>query len=116
MKLLLSLLFITGCAVGQTPTKPIRRDSLPEVFPPHVDLPDLMPNARPTNSFYRNPRDPRNVVRATLDNMPIKVPDSSTYYTIRTPPNQRYRKNEPPQFLKPMPPVLPEKFKYNKNR
>ncbi|MBN8825558.1 MULTISPECIES: hypothetical protein [unclassified Spirosoma] len=71
-------LFSITCAMAQVPTTRIRNDSVPSVFPP-----DLMPNVLPNNSFYRHPMDPKNVVRATLDNMPIKVPDSSTSYTIQ---------------------------------
>ncbi|WP_155297231.1 hypothetical protein [Spirosoma aerolatum] len=71
-------LFSITCAMAQAPATRIRKDSLPSVFPP-----DLMPNVQPNNSFYRHPMDPKTVVRATLDNMPIKVPDSSTSYTIQ---------------------------------
>lgn len=105
MKTLLLLLLVTGCAYAQAPTKAVRRDSLPGIFPP-----DLMPNARPNNSFYRDHRDPKNVMRATLDNMPVKVPDSSTNYTMLRSFGNHVKPNEPPmQFLKPMLPVLPKK-------
>lgn len=105
MKTLLALLFLTGCAYAQSPVQSIRRDSIPDVFPP-----DHMPNARPENSFYRYRTDPKNVMRATLDNMPIKVPDSSVTYLMQ----QKYLRllpAEPPQqFLKPMPRIIPKRF------
>lgn len=90
MKLVcLCTLFTLTCAVAQVPSTSIRNDSVPSVFPP-----DLMPNVQPNNSFYRHPMDPKNVVRATLDNMPIKVPDSSANYTIQlknlNPKNRMY--------------------------
>jgi hypothetical protein len=111
MKCLFSLLLLAGAAYAQPPTKAIRRDSLPELFPPDVESLSRMPNVRPRNSFYRNPLDPPNVVRATLDNMPIKVPDSSTNYTMLR-SYQPYRKPSEPSmpFLKPMPRVVPKKF------
>ncbi|WP_461087496.1 hypothetical protein [Spirosoma gilvum] len=94
---ILTLLTIT-CAMAQVPSTSIRNDSLPSVFPP-----DLMPNARPQNSFYRHPMDPKNVRRATLDNMPIKVPDSSTAYTIQlknlNPKNRMYYWNPGTQAI-----------------
>lgn len=105
MKTLLVLLLVSGYAYAQAPTKSIRRDSLPEIFPP-----DLMPNARPNNSFYRDHRDPKNVMRSTLDNMPIKVPDSSTNYTMLHSFRNYGKPSEPPmQFLKPVLPILPKK-------
>ncbi len=85
MKTLFVLLLLTGYAHAQTPRSPIRRDSLPK-----GSLTELMPNARPSNSFYRDPRDSPNVVRATLDNMPIHMPDTSVIYTIQQ-SKQRYR-------------------------
>jgi hypothetical protein len=75
------------------------------VFPP-----DLMPNARPNNAFYRNPLDPPNVMRATLDNMPIKVPDSSTQYTILRSYQQHFKLGEPAPMIKPQPRIIPKKF------
>ena len=105
MKTLLAFLLITGCACAQTPQRVIRRDSVPDVLPPN-----LMPNARPGNSFYRDPLDPPNVVRATVDNMPVKVPDSSTNYTLLRSNQRLWKPNGSPMpFLKPMRPVLPRK-------
>ena len=111
MRLLLFLLLFAGYVYAQPPTKSTRRDSLPEVFPPDVDSPSKMPNARPHNSFYRYHLDPPNVVRATLDNMPVKIPDSSAYYTMLR-SYQKYQKPDEPlmPFLKPMPRILPRKF------
>ncbi|MVM30186.1 hypothetical protein GO755_09085 [Spirosoma sp. HMF4905] len=107
MKLICLLLFATSCAYAQLPTTVIRRDSMPSVFPP-----DLMPNVRPNNSFYRYPTDSPNVVRATLDNMPVKVPDSSTNYTMMRSFQPYVMPQQQPQlFLKPMPRVVPKKFK-----
>ncbi|GAB4013511.1 hypothetical protein GCM10028808_32840 [Spirosoma migulaei] len=106
MKLFLLLIVLSGAVYAQVPSTVVRQDSLPDVFPP-----DLMPNARPNNSFYRNPTDAKNVMRATLDNMPIKVPDSSTNYTMMR-SFQPYRQPQgPPQFIKPMPQVVPKKFR-----
>lgn len=107
MKLFLLLILLSSSAYAQIFRAGERRDSLPEVLPP-----DLMPNARPNNSFYRYPTDAKNVMRATLDNMPIKVPDSSTNYTMmRSFPPYRKPQEPPLQFLKPMPPVVPKKFR-----
>ncbi|QJD80151.1 hypothetical protein [Spirosoma rhododendri] len=36
-----------------------------------------MPTTVPDNAFYRSPKDPSNVVRATLDNMPIHGYDTT---------------------------------------
>ncbi|MCK8493971.1 MULTISPECIES: hypothetical protein [Spirosoma] len=91
MKSLLLMLLATGFAYAQLPATTIRRDSLP-------DTQRAMPTLLPANSFYRQPTDPDNVVRATLDNMPVKIPDSSTYYTL-----QRYRPSYPPDKQTPMP-------------
>ncbi|QJW89606.1 hypothetical protein HNV11_09530 [Spirosoma taeanense] len=96
MKLLLLLLLVMGVAHAQRPTGPVRCDSLPQVFPPA-----RMPNIRPGNAFYQLPSDPKHVVRATLDNMPVKVPEASVEYTML----QSY-----PRYPKPAPslPVLPQ--------
>jgi hypothetical protein len=106
---------LTSYGFAQTPLTRVWRDSVPEehrqVFPP-----DLMPNSRTDNSFYRYKSDPATVMRATLDNMPVKVTDSTTRYTmLRSYPNY-VRPNEPPSFpfmpfLKPVPPVLPKNWK-----
>ncbi|WP_461043096.1 hypothetical protein [Spirosoma harenae] len=102
----LFFLLLTGIAYAQVPSSIIRRDSLPKVFPP-----DIMPNARPNNSFYRHPNDPKNVMRATLDNMPIKVPDSSTQYIILRSYQKYLKPDEPQIFLKPMPKIVPKRFR-----
>lgn len=86
-------LFMASYVHAQVPSANVRRDSLPIT-------PDAgkMPSARPNNSFYRAAGDPDNVVRvvrATLDNMPIKVPDSSTRYTIQQMPGTYRRQNRP---------------------
>ncbi|MBD2755702.1 hypothetical protein [Spirosoma validum] len=107
MKTLLALLFLSGCAYAQSPAQLIRRDSIPEVFPP-----DHMPNSRPNNSFYRYHSDPKNVMRATLDNMPIKVPDTSVTYIMEQKYLRHRQPAEPPtQFLKPMPRIVPKRFR-----
>ncbi|HLL95969.1 MAG TPA: hypothetical protein VK404_13400 [Spirosoma sp.] len=103
MKSLLMLLLITGYVYGQSPAKSVRRDSVPKVYPP-----DRMPTTRPYNSFYRNHLDPPNVVRATLDNMSISVPDTTKNYTML--PSYPPHSGEPPmRQLRPKPPVLPKK-------
>ncbi len=110
MKLLLGLLLLAGGTYAQTPAKAIRLDSIPAGKIAPILPPDLMPNVRPDNSFYRDHRDPENVVRATLDNMPVKVPDSSTNYTMLRSFGQPIKPNEPPtQRFKFMPPVVPKK-------
>ncbi|GAB3698261.1 hypothetical protein GCM10027592_23170 [Spirosoma flavus] len=105
----LLLLFLSGFAHAQVSSSFIRRDSVPSVFPP-----DVIPNARPNNSFYRYHSDPNYVLRATLDNMPVKVPDTSTYYSALR-PYRHFQKNlrqeEMPSFIKPMPNVLPRRFR-----
>ncbi|WP_420147595.1 hypothetical protein [Spirosoma sp.] len=107
MKTMLGLLMLTGCVYAQSPTQLIRRDTLPEGMPP-----DHIPNARPNNSFYRYHTDPKNVMRASLDNMPIKVPDSSVTYLMEQKPLRYRQPAEPPmQFLKPMPRIVPKRFR-----
>ncbi|ADB37555.1 hypothetical protein [Spirosoma linguale] len=119
-KLLPVLLLLVGFAHGQSPMASIRLDSLPEVRSDTLFLPDIhtpfrrspgmMPTSRPRNSFYRYPTELPNVVRATLDNMPVKVPDTSTYYTMMRSFKQPYRLVEPPAPLpKMLPPDLPKK-------
>jgi len=73
---LVFLLLIAGYAFAQTPATAVRRDSVPD------KVVNLMPTVRPGNSFYRDPNDPLRVVRATLDNMPVKGPDSAVQYTM----------------------------------
>ena len=87
MKVLSLLLFIAGYAHAQTPGSTIRRDSLPT-----GSLTNIIPNVRPSNSFYRDKRDGPNVMRATLDNMPIHTPDTSVTYTIQ---QSKYRYQMP---------------------
>jgi len=70
------LLLIAGCACAQTPAITVRRDPVPD------KAVDPMPTVRPGNSFYRDPNDPPRVLRATLDNMPVKGPDSPVRYTM----------------------------------
>lgn len=77
---LVFLLLLADCAYAQTPATLIRRDSVPD------KVVNLMPSARPGNSFYRDPNDPPRVVRATLDNMPTKGPDSSVQYMMQQMP------------------------------
>ncbi|GAB3759321.1 hypothetical protein [Spirosoma pomorum] len=76
MKTLLLLLLLTSIAYGQAPTQRIRRDSIPNL--PQASIPTL----RPQNDFYRNSKDPKNVARATLDNMPVMGVDPSIQHTI----------------------------------
>ncbi len=91
MKAFLILLLLTGSAYAQPPGARVRRDSLPD-----SSLTGVMPSIRPSNAFYRDKRDPKNVVRATLDNMPVMVPDSSVDYPMMR-PKQRYRMPYPPE-------------------
>ena len=82
MKLLILLLLVVGKAYAQSkvPVEAINLDSLRRL--------NTMPNARPNIGFYRNPNDPANVKRSSLDNMPIKTPDTAILYTM---PQQRYQ-------------------------
>ncbi|WP_460955116.1 hypothetical protein [Spirosoma litoris] len=107
MKLVYLLLFSTSCAYAQVPATAVRRDSLPSGFSV-----SQMPIVGSNNSFYRSPTDPKNVVRATLDNMPIKVPDSSTNYTMMRSYQLHANPQQQPQlFLEPLPKIIPKKFK-----
>lgn len=112
MKHILFLFVLTASyGYAQTPMTNVRRDSVPEergrIFPP-----DLMPSVRTDNSFYRYPTDPKTVMRASLDNMPVKVADSATNYTMLRSSQKLLKPDEPPmQFLKPIPPVLPKNWK-----
>ncbi|WP_338868256.1 hypothetical protein WBJ53_17055 [Spirosoma sp. SC4-14] len=94
---ILFLFLISGYAYAQRPVTISRRDSIP------ADVPmDRMPNSRPGNSFYRDSRDPQNVVRATLDNMPVSVPDTLAYYTMKV-HGQQGPKRRPPRYWKSVP-------------
>ncbi|WP_155296301.1 hypothetical protein [Spirosoma rigui] len=95
MKTLLSLLLTAGMALGQSPTKTPEGDSLAGALPG-----DRMPNSRPYTSFYRSHEEPNTVVRATLDNLPVKQADSSVRYTM-----PRYRRQ--PYSLAPQLPARP---------
>lgn len=53
-----------------------RRDSVPPR--------QQMPTVRPQNEFYRRPGDNPNVVRATLDNMPVWMSDTSSAVPMPT--------------------------------
>jgi|GEM_PF-2469126 len=99
----LFLFLISGYAHAQVLIPVSRLDSIPSDVPM-----DRMPNSRPGNSFYRDSRDPQNVVRATLDNMPVSVPDTAAYYTMKVHGLQgpklrspRYWKSVPPNTSKP---------------
>jgi hypothetical protein len=105
MKTLLFLLLATSLAYGQSSTQPVRRDSVPGL--PLVSIPTL----RPRNDFYRNAKDPENVVRATLDNMPVMGVDPSTQHTMLQVIPPRPKNRQLPQIvipnLPPLGPVLP---------
>lgn len=107
IKLLPVLLLITGCVWAQTP-KNIPWDSLSEKLSPRIMPPDFMPSARPDISIYRKPGDQMNVMRATIDNMPVKVPDSSTHYTMLR-AFQNYVKPEELPLFKHKLPRVPKK-------
>ena len=79
MKLLFGLLF-TGCAYAQVSTDSVQIDSAP------ARPLNLMPTVRLRTDFYRHPTDPPRVVRATLDNMPVKGPDSTAHYSMQQVP------------------------------
>lgn len=108
MKTALIFLLLTGYCHAQTPASVTRRDSMPGREKPSAPrLPDdRMPIVRPNTSFYRLKTDPKNVVRATNDNMPVKTPDSSTYYTML------YSSRSPYQYqVKPFTrPVAPQPY------
>lgn len=62
--------------------------------------------------FYRRPGDPRNVVRATLDNMPIHTPSPLQEYTmLNSHLNQPYHPNELYRYRIPVPDSLRLKFR-----
>lgn len=113
MNKLLYLLLISSCAFAQAPVNSIRKDSIPEEkkrFLPDKSSSSPMPTVRPNNSFYRDPNDGPNIVRATLDNMPVKGPDTSMTYTM--PGASIYPKSliEPPNMIpKIFPPITPKK-------
>lgn len=113
MKQLLFLLVLSvSYGYAQTPLTHVRRDSVPEERHRNVFPPDLMPNVRTDNSFYRYKSDPATVMRASLDNMPVKVADSTTRYTMLRSGQKFLKPDEPPmRFLKPVPPVLPKNWK-----
>ncbi|TAE30604.1 MAG: hypothetical protein EAZ91_09735 [Cytophagales bacterium] len=69
MHYLYILCFFSVTTFAQVPTH-ARRDSVP----PRPG----MPTAYPRNDFYRRPGDNPNVVRATLDNMPVWGSDTSS--------------------------------------
>ncbi|WP_461128964.1 hypothetical protein [Spirosoma aerophilum] len=94
-RLFICCCLLTGSAFAQAPTKTVRRDSIP------VNGPIPMPTARQSNSFYRNPGDPPTIVRATVDNMPVKVPDTSMNYTMLRLNEQPLRLNQPPTLVVP---------------
>ncbi len=48
-----------------------------------------MPTERPENDFYRDPKDPKHVVRATLDNMPVLMADTTVRHTMLQHRNHR---------------------------
>lgn len=75
-RLSILLILLSGGAYAQSnvPTELIRLDSTRRL--------NTMPNARPSIGFYRNPKDPAGVRRSTLDNMPVKMPDTSVIYTM----------------------------------
>lgn len=72
MRYLYILCFLSGTVLAQVPSKPARRDSVP----PRPGMPTIYPR----NDFYRRPGDNPNVVRATLDNMPVWGSDTSAIH------------------------------------
>ena len=94
-RLVILLILVAGKTYAQSkvPAESIRLDSMRCLH--------TMPNARPSIGFYRNPKDPANVIRSTLDNMPVKVPDTSIIYTM---PQQGYDVAPPKSNL-----ILPRK-------
>lgn len=106
MKTLLGLWLLTGYAFAQGPAPTFRRDTVPSIFSP-----DNMPVARSNNSFYRYQVDPNTVMRATTDNLPVSLADSSKRYTMGQLYQQYRRTPELPSLIPPMPRVIPKKFK-----
>ena len=69
-----------------------------------------MPVVRPNVSFQRYSA---TLMRASTDNMAVKIPDSSTVYTMpKLYLNYRKPEKSAQQFLKPMPRVVPKKFRH----
>jgi hypothetical protein len=105
MKLILPvLLFSAAYASAQLPVSTARPDSIPD-----IPFSGTMPIARPGNSFYRDHRDPNNVVRATLDNMPVKVPDSSEHFFMQQVYPPSWQRIEPNRQRPGLPPIVPGK-------
>ncbi|WP_040006512.1 hypothetical protein [Fibrisoma limi] len=88
---MLLILMTVGCwlvqaqSVQPTPKQPALSDSTKLSRPPVFSM---------GTAFYRKAGDPANVVRAELDNMPIKIPDSSQQYRMQ---NSYNRYGNPPQ-------------------
>jgi len=95
-KLTISLIALLGGCLSVAAQQPVASDS--SLRSPGV--------RRMGTPFYRNPGDPQHVVRAELDNMPIKTPDSSLQYTIlrSSMPNRYGRPALPPEGITPKKP------------
>lgn len=77
--------FVQAQSVQPTPKQPALSDSTKLSRPPVFPM---------GTAFYRKAGDPANVVRAELDNMPVKIPDSSQQYKMQ---NSYNRYGNPPK-------------------
>nr|WP_293833001.1 hypothetical protein [uncultured Arsenicibacter sp.] len=99
MRLIYILLFAaTGPALAQ---EKVQEESIP--------APASMPTARPLAGFYRDPKDPKNVMRSTVDNMPVKTPDSSQTYSILSAPALPKSRKLPLPKSSPVIPAIPKR-------
>ncbi len=107
MKTTLIFLLLTGYCYAQMLGTLIQTDAEPveEIIVEPVS-PGRMPIVRPNTSFYRLRTDPKNVVRATTDNMLVRIPDSSTYYTMVQSPRLQHK---PRPFVHK---AIPQPYKY----
>ncbi|WP_143092840.1 hypothetical protein [Arsenicibacter rosenii] len=100
MRLICLLLAVTGSALAQ---EKVQEESLPAPA-----MPNAMPTARPMAGFYRNPKNPKNVIRSTVDNMPVKTPDSSQTYSILSAPALPKSRKQPLPKSSPVIPAIPK--------
>ncbi len=99
MRLIYILLLATaGPALAQ---EKIQEESIP--------APAAMPTARPLAGFYRDPKDPKNVIRSTVDNMPVKTPDSSQTYSALSAPILPKTRKLPLPKSSPIIPAIPKR-------
>ncbi len=95
---LLSLPVLAQTIVPNIPGQPIVGDSTDWISSPGVK--------RMSTGFYLRPGDPPNVMRANLDNMPVKNADPNRQYSMLNP-----RLNRPYRYQMPLPDSLRRWFR-----